>query len=53
MNTYQASVKVRNASNTGMIVVRVQVAATNPINARLQLEAQYGRGNVLGTPTRV
>jgi hypothetical protein len=50
MNTYRASVRVRSASGTGTMVVWAQIQASNPIAARQQLEAQYGRGNVVSVP---
>ncbi len=50
MNTYRASVRVKSASGTGTMVVWAHIQASNPIAARQQLEAQYGRGNVIGLP---
>jgi len=35
------------------MVVWAQICAQNPINAKSQLEAQYGRGNVIGVPQLV
>jgi hypothetical protein len=49
--TYKATVKVRNGNGSTMFVVTT-VAAENDYKAMLLLEAQYGRGNVVGTPAR-
>jgi len=53
MNTYQAAVRVTSASGSGTMVVWAQIQASNPIAARQQLEAQYGRGNVISVPLQV
>lgn len=53
MNTYRVSVRVRSAGGAGTMVVWVQICAQNPIAAKSQLEAQYGRGNVIGVPQLV
>ena len=50
MNTYRCTVRVAKSGAIGTMVVWVQVAAQNPYNAKAQLEAQYGRGNVIGAP---
>jgi hypothetical protein len=50
MKTYKALVKVRSTSGAGTTTVGAQVVASNPIQAKQLLEAQYGRGNVLGVP---
>lgn len=50
MKTYRATVRVPHASGRGTMVVWATVAATSPIAAKAMLEAQYGKGNVLGTP---
>lgn len=50
MNTYRCTVRVAKPGGIGTMVVWVQVAAQNPYNARAQLEAQYGRGNVISFP---
>ncbi len=52
MNDYRASVRVRNPAGTGTMTVWACVRAQNPYAAKAMLEAQYGRGNVIGTPTR-
>lgn len=46
MRTYRVLVRV------GGIHVWAQTSAQNPNAARLLLEAQYGRGNVIGVPTQ-
>jgi hypothetical protein len=53
MNMYKATVRVRSASGGGTMVVWAQICARNPIEARQLLEAQYGRGNVIGIPQLV
>lgn len=53
MNTYKCSVRVAKSGGIGSMIVWAQVQAQNPINAKSQLEAQYGRGNVIGVPTQV
>jgi len=50
VNKYMARVKVRSTSGAGTTTVKAQVVASNPIQAKQLLEAQYGRGNVLGVP---
>jgi hypothetical protein len=53
MNTYRCSVRVAKPSGAGKMVVWAQIQASNPIAARQQLEAQYGRGNVISVPLQV
>lgn len=53
MNTYRCTVRVAKSGGTGTMVVWVEVSAQNPNNAKSQLEAQYGRGNVIGIPQQV
>lgn len=53
MNTYRYCVCVARSGGIGAMVVWAQVAAQNPINAKSQLEAQYGRGNVIGVPVLI
>lgn len=50
MNTYRCCVRVAKAGGTGTMTVWVVVTAQSPNNARSQLEAQYGRGNIIGVP---
>lgn len=52
MNDYRAGVRVRNPAGTGTMTVWAYVTAQNPHAAKAMLEAQYGRGNVIGTPVR-
>lgn len=51
MNTYRCCVRVAKAGGIGTMVVWVEVTAQSPNNARSQLEAQYGRSNVIGVPS--
>ncbi len=53
MNTYRCSVRVARSGGTDMMVVWAHVTAQSTIAARSQLEALYGRGNVIGVPTLV
>ena len=49
--TYEAQIKVLNGGGT--LLVRTRVMAENTFKARLLLEQQYGRGNVIGSPLLV
>ena len=53
MNTYKCLVRVARSGGTDMMVVWAQVTAQSTIAAKSQLEAQYGRGNVIGVPQLV
>lgn len=53
MNTYRAAVRVRGLSGSGQRVVWAQISARNTLDAKQMLEAQYGRGNVIGVPVLV
>ena len=53
MNTYKCSVRVAKSGGIGTMVVWAQVQAQNTITAKYLLEAQYGRGNVVGIPQLV
>ncbi|MBK6862483.1 MAG: hypothetical protein IPG91_02415 [Ideonella sp.] len=53
MRTYKATVRVRSASGSGTMAVWAQTSASNPIEAKQLMEAQYGRGNVISIPTLV
>ena len=54
MNIYKTTVRVPSPTTSSMkVTVWAQVYAMNPIDAKSMLEAQYGRGNVNGTPTLV
>ena len=50
MNTYKCTVRVAKSGGIGTMVVWAQVTAQNPNSAKSQLEALYGRGNVIGVP---
>jgi hypothetical protein len=50
MNTYKASVRVTKSGGIGTMIVLAQVTAQNTMAAKSLLEAQYGRGNVIGVP---
>ena len=47
---YSAAIKVRSPGGATM-VVKAAVRASNYFIARMLLEAQYGQGSVIGTPT--
>lgn len=51
MNTYRANVRVAKSGGIGTMMVWAHVKAQNTIAAKSLLEAQYGRGNVIGVPT--
>jgi hypothetical protein len=53
MNLYKTTVRVASPSGSMTNTVWAQVYAQNPFDAKAMLEAQYGRGNVIGTPTLV
>ncbi len=53
MNTYQARVQVPSPLGHGKMVVWAHISAANTIAAKSLLEAQYGRGNVIGVPVLV
>ena len=53
MNTYRAQVRVAKSDGIGTMIVWAHVQAQNPITAKYLLDAQYGRGNVIGVPTLV
>lgn len=48
MKTYKANVRVPSLNSRTMIKVVAQINAQNPFTAKAMLEAQYGRGNVIG-----
>jgi hypothetical protein len=50
MNTYRANVRVAKSGGIGTMIVCAHVQAQNTIAAKSLLEAQYGRGNVIGVP---
>jgi len=53
MNTYKAIVKLNVTTNTTTTTTNVVVQATDAYKAKLQLEAMYGRNNVISQPTLV
>ena len=53
MNTYKTMGRVPSQTSSMKVTVWAQVQAMNPFDAKSMLEAQYGRGNVIGTPTLV
>lgn len=54
MKLYKTMVHVPSPTTpTIKTTVWAQVYAMSPIDAKSLLEAQYGRGNVIGTPTQV
>ena len=53
MDTYKCTVRVAKSGGIGTMVVWAHVTAQNPHNAKSQLEAKYGRSNVIGVPTLV
>jgi hypothetical protein len=53
MNTYRANVRVAQSGGIGTMVVWAHVTAQNTVAAKSLLEAQYGRGNVIGVPVLV
>ncbi len=52
MNTYKAIVKLQVTTNT-TTTTNVVVQATDVYKAKLQLEAMYGKNNVVSQPTLV
>jgi hypothetical protein len=53
MNTYRANVRVAKSGGIGTMMVWAHVTAQNTIAAKSLLEAQYGRGNVIGVPVLI
>ena len=52
MNTYLSVVKL-HMTTTCTTTTKVLVQATDSYKAKLQLEAMYGRGNVMSVPQLV
>ena len=52
MNTYQSLVRLTVTKST-TTNTKVIVQATDSYKAKLQLEAMYGKGNVVGAPVLV
>ena len=42
---------VLHPHGNGMMVVWAQISARNPIDAKQLMEAQYGCGSIISTPT--
>lgn len=53
MKTYRANVRVKKSGGIGTMMVWAHVNAQSTITAKCLLEAQYGRGNVIGVPLLV
>jgi hypothetical protein len=49
MNTYTSVVKLQ-ITTTSTTTTKVLVQATDTYKAKLQLEAMYGRGNIVSQP---
>jgi hypothetical protein len=52
MNTYLSVVKL-HMTTTSTTTTKVLVQATDSYKAKLQLEAMYGRGNIISQPQLV
>ena len=52
MNTYKCLVKVE-VTKTIKTTTPVVIQATDAYKAKLQLEAMYGKGNLVGYPAQV
>lgn len=51
LKTYQGVVKIKTGGpGSSTMQCKVRVIAENAYKAKLQLEEQYGRGSLLGTP---
>lgn len=50
MQTYRCQVRVAKSGGIGSMIVWAQVQAQSPNDAKLLLEAQYGRGAIIGIP---
>lgn len=53
MNTYRAQVRAAKSGGIGTMLFWAHVQAQNTIAAKSLLEAQYGRGNVVGVPVLI
>lgn len=54
MRTYECMIKVPTVPGSkSMTTTKVRVEATDSNKAKVLLEAQYGRGNVVGSPMPV
>ncbi len=52
MNTYQCKVKLE-VTKTIKTTTDIQVQATDAYKAKLQLEAMYGKANLVGYPQQI
>lgn len=52
MNTYKAIIKLNVTTNT-TTTTNVVIQATDAYKAKLQLEAMYGKNNVVSVPTLI
>lgn len=52
MHLYEAQVRIKTPSGTSLLIP-TRVHAQHPLEAKILLEAQYGKGSVLGSPTKV
>ena len=50
MKSYSATVKVRKGTGSNTTLIKTQVQAANPSQAKWLLETQYGAGNVISSP---
>ncbi len=50
--TYKATIRIKNKTG-GSVTQQVNVQADNYNNARAMLEAQYGTGCIVNSPTEV
>lgn len=50
MKTFEANVRVAKSGGVGTMIVPARVVAQSPNAARAQLEAMYGRGNLVSVP---
>lgn len=54
MRTYECAIKVPTTPGSkSMTTTRVRIEASDANKAKVLLEAQYGRGNVIGSPLPV
>lgn len=54
VKTYQCLVKIPTTPGSkSMTNTQARIQAENSNKAKVMLEAQYGRGNVIGSPTEV
>lgn len=51
MKVYEVQVKVANGAGT--MIVKTRVMADNTFQAKLLVEQQYGKNNLIGSPRQV